>query len=72
MNDGENKWGDEYDGYVPALCKLALNKGDTYKISRHLTNLQRDSMGLEVNYENEHDIEIAELIINAKKNIIGL
>lgn len=36
----------EYDGYAPTICRYLLNGVDEYKLTAHLTQLQRVSMGV--------------------------
>ena len=67
----EDEWDNEYDGYVPSIFRLAIENRDVYKISAHLIELQKNSMGLETQENNEIDKKIAELIIKAKQEIIG-
>ncbi len=71
----DDKWDDEYDGYVLsifhlAIFHLAIEDRDAYKISNHLTELQSNNMGLSITLGNQHDKNIAELIIKAKQEII--
>ena len=37
---------DEYDSYAPAIVRLLLSDCDEYKLTAHLCELQRSSMGL--------------------------
>ena len=67
----KDEWDDEYDGYVPSIFHLAIEDRDVYKISSHLTELQNNSMGFDAALGNEHDKNIAELIIKVKKEIIN-
>ena len=67
----KDEWDDEYDGYVPSIFHLALEDKDAYKISSHLTELQSNNMGLSTTLGNEHDKNIAKLIIKAKQEIIN-
>ncbi len=66
----EDKYNDEYDGYVPSIFHLAVEGRDAYKISNHLTELQSNNMGLSTTLGNEHDKNIAELIVKTKQEII--
>jgi hypothetical protein len=66
----KDEWDDEYDGYVPSIFRLAIEDRDVYKISNHLTELQTISMGMSTALGNEHDKNIAELIIKTKQEII--
>ena len=67
----KDEWDDEYDGYVPSIFRLAIEDRDAYKISNHLTELQTISMGMRTTLGNEHDKNIAELIIKTKQEIIN-
>jgi hypothetical protein len=67
----EDEWDDEYDSYVPSVFRLAIENRDSVKISSHLTKMASDNMGLSTSSGNEHDLKIAKLIIQAKREIIG-
>ncbi len=67
----ESEWCDEYDSYVPHLFRLAIEGNDHVRISSSLTATIRQNMGLNAAGNNEHDIKIAKLIIEAKNEILG-
>ncbi len=67
----KDEWDNEYDSYVPSIFRLALENRDIYKISNHLTKLQSNNMGLSAILGNEHDKNIAKLIIKSKQEIIN-
>jgi hypothetical protein len=37
---------DEYDSYAPTICRWLLEGVDEHKLTRHLSQLQRVSMGM--------------------------
>jgi len=68
----KNEWNDEYDGYISSVFRLAIENRDVYKISDHLSELQTISMGgISATLSDEHDKNIAKLIIKAKQEIIN-
>ena len=67
----KDTYDDEYNSYVPSIFRLAIEDRDIYKISNHLTELQTISMGMSTTFGNEHDKNIAELIIKTKQEIIN-
>ncbi|GGJ06470.1 hypothetical protein GCM10007978_49960 [Shewanella hanedai] len=67
----EDEWDDEYDSYVPSVFKLAIENHYSFKISSHLTRMASDNMGLSTKTGNEHDLNVANIIIQAKREILG-
>ncbi len=61
---------DEYDSYVPNIFRLALEDRDATRIAKSLTQIAQVSMGLSV-LRTDHDLQVAELIIAAKEEILG-
>jgi hypothetical protein len=47
INHNEN-CRDEYDSYAPAIYRFLRSGVDEYKLTAHLSELQRNSMGLSV------------------------
>ncbi len=66
-----DEWDDEYDGYAPSVFNLLTEGRDAHKISNHLTTIASESMGLSTTTGNEHDNEIANLLITTKVEILG-
>ena len=60
---------DEYDSYVPSICKLAMEDKSADDISVHLSAIQEDKMGLEPN--KKHNDDVACKIVEAKIDILG-
>ena len=54
---------DEYDSYVKTIVRLLQAEADEYKITEHLRNLRRVSMGLG-STDEERDRHIARRLIN--------
>jgi hypothetical protein len=54
---------DEYDSYANTIVRLLQAGSDEYKITEHLHNLRRVSMGLSSKNE-ERDRQIARRLIN--------
>ena len=52
---------DEYDSCVPGVVKLLFSDASTRAIAKHLTQLSTDAMRLSA--KREHDLKIAELLI---------
>lgn len=69
VNDGNNDWDDEYESYVPHICRLAVEGNDAFRIAGSLTSAVEQNMGLRG--DREHDYRIAELIVKAKIDILG-
>lgn len=67
VNDSE-VYDDEYRSYVPKIVELLNDNVDVYKLSSHLNNLIKNSMGLTGNYD-EINNKIAKLLINLKERI---
>ena len=67
----DDEWDDEYDSYVPSIFSLLIEGRDSYKISNHLTTLASESMGLSTTTGNEHDKNIANMLLRAKVEILG-
>jgi len=64
-------WDDEYDSYVPNIFRLAIEGNDHVLIAASLTATINKNIGLSAGDNNEHDIKIAKLIVQAKKEILG-
>ena len=69
--DKDSEWDDEYDSYVPHIFKLAIEGDDHIRIAASLTATINQSIGLSASNNNEHDINVAKLILKAKKEILG-
>jgi len=69
VNDGENEWDDEYDSYVPHIFRLAIEGKDVIHIASSFSSSKEQNMGLSAN--KEHDLNVAEIIIKTKKEIVG-
>ena len=69
VNDGDNEWNDEYDSYVPHTFKLAMNNADISKIAKHLSSSVSQNMGMTTNHN--HDLKIAQIIIETKEQMLG-
>ena len=67
----DSEWDDEYDSYIPHIYRLAVEGCDHIRIAASLTATINQNIGLSASNNNEHDIKIAKLIINAKKSILG-
>lgn len=67
----DSEWDDEYDSYVPHIFRLAIEGCDHIRIAASLTATINQNIGLSARNNNEHDIKIAMLIVNAKKKILG-
>ena len=53
VNDNEH-CRDEYDSYAPTICRWLRERVDEYKLSAHLSQLQRHSMGMSKIDEQKH------------------
>ncbi|WP_417442075.1 hypothetical protein [Idiomarina sp.] len=69
VNDGDNGWDDEYDGYVPHIFRLALEGNDAIRIASSLTSSVEQNIGL--GPDKASDLKVANLIVQAKQEIIG-
>ena len=67
----EDEWDDEYDGYVRSIFNLLIEGRDEYKISSYLTRLASENMGLSTTTGNEHDRNVANILIQAKVKTLG-
>ncbi|MCW8880327.1 MAG: hypothetical protein OQK04_15850 [Kangiellaceae bacterium] len=65
----EDEWDDEYDSYVPHLFRLAMEDKDAFHIASSLNLTATQNIGLGTN--KNKDMKVANLIIEAKKEIIG-
>ena len=54
---------DEYNSYAPFICRCLREGVDEYKLSDHLSQLQRVSMGMSFNNEELH-LRIARQLIS--------
>ena len=59
---------DEYYGYLPTIFKLAMDGADEYKISKHLLEFERSSMGISGNEVNCK--RVARMVLNAKQELV--
>ncbi len=69
VNDGDNEWDDEYDSYVPHISRLAIEGNDAMRIANSLSSSIEQNIGLPAS--KEHDLKVAQLIVNAKESILG-
>lgn len=67
----DSEWNDEYDNYVPHIFRLAIEGNDYTRIASSLTATANQIIGLSAEENNEHDIKVAKLILDAKKEILG-
>jgi len=67
----DSEWDDEYDSYVPHVFRLAIEGNDYIRIAASLTSTINQNIGLSASNNNEHDIKIAKLIVQAKEEILG-
>jgi len=65
------EWDDEYDSYVPHIFKLAVEGKDHVHIAESLTFSATQSMGLSSSGSNQHELDVAKLIIQAKEELLG-
>ncbi|WP_196140649.1 hypothetical protein [Aliikangiella sp. G2MR2-5] len=64
----EDEWDDEYDSYVPHLFRLAIEGKDAFHIAASLNSTATQNMGMGT--DKETDLKVANLIINAKNEIL--
>lgn len=69
--ESDSEWDDEYDSYVPHIFRLAVEGCDHIRIAASLTSTTNQSIGLSASDNNEHDLKIAKLIVEAKIEILG-
>ena len=67
----DSVWDDEYDSYVPHIFRLAIEGNDHMRIAASLTSTIKQNIGLSTSNNNEHDIEVAKLIVQAKVETLG-
>ena len=60
---------DEYDIYALQVCSLLKENAPQEKISKYLSQIVNDNMGLKGN--NQHDEKIAKILINWMKYFEG-
>ena len=65
----EDEWCDEYDSYVPHIFRLTIENNDAIRIANSLSSTVKNDIGLGAN--TAHDLKVAKLIVEAKKEIIG-
>ncbi|NVJ61553.1 MAG: hypothetical protein HWE27_14250 [Gammaproteobacteria bacterium] len=65
----DDEWDDEYDSYVPHIFRLAVEGKDAVRIAQSLSLSVKNDIGL--NEDKAHDLKIANLIVQAKINILG-
>lgn len=68
VNDYGEDCRDEYESYIPHLFSLVEQGADYKKIAKHLSDLEKNTMGMLGSYE--HCEEVAKKLIEAK-NIIN-
>ncbi len=69
VNEPDSEWSDEYDSYVPHIFRLAIEGHDHVHIAGPLAATATQNMGLNASHNNEHEIEVAKLIIQAKEEL---
>jgi len=67
----DSEWGDEYDTYVPHIFRLAIEGNDHIRIAASLTATINQNIGLSGSNNNERDLKVAQLIVDAKEEILG-
>ena len=66
-----SEWDDEYDSYVPHIFRLAIEGCDHIRIAASLTATINQSIGLSAASNNEHNINVAKLIVSAREELLG-
>jgi len=66
----DSEWDDEYDSYVPHIFRLAIEGNDHIRIAASLTSTINQNIGLSAS-NNEHDLKVGRLIVQAKEEILG-
>ena len=66
VNDGENKWDDEYDSYAHGIVRLLEDGADKYKVASYLERSARVDMGLPTS--SNHDA-IANRVMEICENL---
>ena len=69
VNDGKNKWDDEYDCYVSHIFRLAIEGADAVRIAGSLSSSIQQNMGLSV--DKERNLIVAKIICRARAEILG-
>jgi len=65
-------WDDEYDSYASQVYSLSTEGKDAIKIASYLSYSAKQTMGLSESSETlKHDLNVAEIIIKTKKEILG-
>jgi len=55
---------DEYDGYVPLIAQMLIERKKKVDVARHLRSIAGERMGLNLTPASDaHDEEVAELLI---------
>ena len=67
----DSEWDDEYDSYVPHIFRLAIEGHDHIRIAASLTSTINQNIGLSTSNNNEHDLKVAKLIVQAKEEILS-
>ncbi len=67
----DSEWDDEYDSYAPHIFRLVIEGNDHIRIAASLTSTINQNIGLSASNNNEHDLKVAKLIVQAKKEILG-
>lgn len=69
VNDGNLEFDDEYNAYIPQIHKLAMEDQNKDVIANQLSFIVKERM--ELTPSEDHSKNVASLIIEAKKRIIG-
>src|SRR6186713_1158939 len=62
---------EEYDNYVPHIYRLVVEGNDHIRIASSLTATINQNIGFNAKANNDHDINVAKLIVEAKREILG-
>ena len=71
LYEEDSEFDDEYDNYVPHIFRLAIENHDYLRIATSLTSTSNQIIGLSVSDNNERDLKVARIIVQAKKEILG-
>lgn len=58
---------DEYDSYLPSICRLVSSGAGAEKVAEHLTQIAMNSMGLRAN--RKHDRDVADVLIELHQEL---
>ena len=56
---------------MPHIFRLAIEGNDHIRIAASLTATINQNIGLSASNNNEHDLKVAQLIVDAKEEILG-